>query len=107
MSHSNTNYMKVVLVQVSVLVGRKTLFLYNLHDPENPVELAFQQRYGSVVTYKWCVCTLGINITCLYRVSYSYPDWFLMALIISYNKTYLSVFITSGLSISKHFIEAP
>ncbi|XP_033607097.1 WD repeat-containing protein 19 isoform X3 [Cryptotermes secundus] len=38
---------------VSVLVGRKTLFLYNLHDPENPVELAFQQRYGSVVTYKW------------------------------------------------------
>jgi WD repeat-containing protein 19 len=40
-------------VQVSVLVGRKTLFLYNLHDPENPVELAFQQRYGSVVTYKW------------------------------------------------------
>jgi WD repeat-containing protein 19 len=43
------------LVQVSVLVGRKTLFLYNLHDPDNPVELAFQQRYGSVVTYKWYV----------------------------------------------------
>jgi WD repeat-containing protein 19 len=38
---------------VSVLVGRKTLFLFNLHDPDNPVELAFQQRYGSVVTYKW------------------------------------------------------
>nr|CAD7443869.1 unnamed protein product [Timema bartmani] len=38
---------------VSVLVGRKTLFLYNLHDPDNPVELAFQQRYGAVVTYKW------------------------------------------------------
>ena len=43
------------LVQVSVLVGRKTLFLYNLHDPDNPIELAFQQRYGSVVTYKWYV----------------------------------------------------
>jgi len=43
-------------VQVSVLVGRKTLFLYNLLDPDNPVELAFQQRYGSVVTYKWYVC---------------------------------------------------
>ena len=40
---------------VSVVVGHKTLFLYNLHDPENPVELAFQQRYGSVVTYKWYV----------------------------------------------------
>jgi len=42
-------------LQVSVLVGRKTLFLFNLHDPDNPVELAFQQRYGSVVTYKWYV----------------------------------------------------
>ncbi|KAK7874235.1 hypothetical protein R5R35_006274 [Gryllus longicercus] len=38
---------------VSLLVGKKTLFLYNLHDPDNPVELAFQQRYGSVITYKW------------------------------------------------------
>jgi hypothetical protein len=39
-----------------VLVGRKTLFLCNWHGPDNPVELAFQQRYGSVVTYKWYVC---------------------------------------------------
>ncbi|KAL0273759.1 UNVERIFIED_CONTAM: hypothetical protein PYX00_006365 [Menopon gallinae] len=38
---------------ISVLVGKRTLFLYNLDDPENPIELAFQQRYGSVVTYKW------------------------------------------------------
>lgn len=38
---------------VSILVGKRTLFLYNLDDPENPVELAFQQRYGTVVTYKW------------------------------------------------------
>ncbi|XP_049780005.1 WD repeat-containing protein 19 isoform X1 [Schistocerca cancellata] len=38
---------------VSLLVGKRTLFLYNLHDPDNPVELAFQQRYGHVVTYKW------------------------------------------------------
>lgn len=22
-------------------------------DPENPIELAFQQHYGSIVTYKW------------------------------------------------------
>nr|CAD7453894.1 unnamed protein product [Timema tahoe] len=44
---------KVCEEHVSVLVGRKTLFLYNLHDPDNPVELAFQQRYGAVVTYKW------------------------------------------------------
>ncbi|KAK9743679.1 WD domain, G-beta repeat [Popillia japonica] len=38
---------------VSVIVGKRTLYLYNLTDPENPVELAFQQHYGSIVTYKW------------------------------------------------------
>ena len=59
------------LVQVSVLVGHKTLFLYNLHDPDNPVELAFQQRYGSVVTYKWYVCPVFryCYYTCVQRVS--------------------------------------
>lgn len=39
--------------QVSCIIAKKTLFLYNLNDPENPVELAFQQRYGSIVAYKW------------------------------------------------------
>ncbi|KAL5011631.1 hypothetical protein ScPMuIL_010182 [Solemya velum] len=38
---------------VSVLIGKKTLFLYNLNDPENPIELAFQPRYGNVASYKW------------------------------------------------------
>ncbi|XP_064636625.1 WD repeat-containing protein 19-like isoform X3 [Lineus longissimus] len=38
---------------VSVVIGRKTLFLYNMNDPENPIELAFQQRYGNIVAYKW------------------------------------------------------
>ncbi|XP_063074275.1 WD repeat-containing protein 19 isoform X2 [Engraulis encrasicolus] len=38
---------------VSVAVGRKTLFLFNLNDPDNPIELAFQQRYGSIVSYRW------------------------------------------------------
>ncbi|XP_068702093.1 WD repeat-containing protein 19-like [Montipora foliosa] len=38
---------------VSMIVGRKTLYLYNLNDPDNPVELAFQQRYGNIVAYKW------------------------------------------------------
>ncbi|XP_046339799.1 WD repeat-containing protein 19-like isoform X2 [Haliotis rufescens] len=38
---------------VSVVVGKKTLFLYNINDPENPIELAFQQRYGSIISYKW------------------------------------------------------
>lgn len=38
---------------VSVNVGRQTLFLFNINDPDNPIELAFQQRYGSIVSYKW------------------------------------------------------
>ncbi|EFA01913.1 WD repeat-containing protein 19 isoform X3 [Tribolium castaneum] len=38
---------------VSVIVGKRTLYLYNLLDPDNPIELAFQQHYGSIVTYKW------------------------------------------------------
>ncbi|NXA13229.1 WDR19 protein, partial [Sapayoa aenigma] len=38
---------------VSVVVGKKTLFLFNLNDPDNPIDLKFQQPYGSIVTYKW------------------------------------------------------
>ncbi|XP_063927605.1 WD repeat-containing protein 19 [Zophobas morio] len=38
---------------VSVIVGKRTLYLYNLLDPDNPIELAFQQHYGNLVTYKW------------------------------------------------------
>ncbi|XP_028136974.1 WD repeat-containing protein 19 [Diabrotica virgifera virgifera] len=38
---------------VSLLVSKKTLYLYNLLDPDNPVELAFQPHYGSIVKYKW------------------------------------------------------
>ncbi|NXR07955.1 WDR19 protein, partial [Semnornis frantzii] len=38
---------------VSVVVGKKTLFLFNLNDPDNPIDLKFQQPYGSIVTYRW------------------------------------------------------
>ncbi|XP_071786835.1 WD repeat-containing protein 19-like isoform X1 [Asterias amurensis] len=38
---------------VSASVGKKTLFLFNLEDPDNPIELAFQQRYGAIIAYKW------------------------------------------------------
>ncbi|XP_022086384.1 WD repeat-containing protein 19-like [Acanthaster planci] len=38
---------------VSASVGKKTLFLFNIDDPDNPIELAFQQRYGAIVAYKW------------------------------------------------------
>uniref|UniRef100_A0A8C3Y0S9 WD repeat domain 19 n=1 Tax=Catharus ustulatus TaxID=91951 RepID=A0A8C3Y0S9_CATUS len=38
---------------VSIVVGKKTLFLFNLNDPDNPIDLKFQQPYGSIVSYKW------------------------------------------------------
>ncbi|KAK7098094.1 WD repeat-containing protein 19-like [Littorina saxatilis] len=38
---------------VSVNVGKQTLFLFNINDPDNPIELAFQQRYGMIISYKW------------------------------------------------------
>ncbi|XP_003402665.1 WD repeat-containing protein 19 [Bombus terrestris] len=38
---------------VSLIISKTTLFLYNILDPENPIELAFQKRYGPIVTYKW------------------------------------------------------
>ena len=38
---------------VSINMGGRTILLYNLNDPDNPVELAFQSRYGSIVTYRW------------------------------------------------------
>ncbi|KAI5641884.1 WD repeat-containing protein dyf-2 [Phthorimaea operculella] len=38
---------------ISLIVGKRTLYLYNLLNPDNPIELAFQQRYGSIVAYKW------------------------------------------------------
>jgi len=43
----------ILSAQVSFLKDKKTLVLYALHDPDNPVELAFQQRYGHIVSYQW------------------------------------------------------
>lgn len=38
---------------VSVILGRKVLFIYKIEDPDNPVELAFQAAYGNIVAYEW------------------------------------------------------
>ncbi|KAL1509542.1 hypothetical protein ABEB36_004257 [Hypothenemus hampei] len=38
---------------ISVVVGKRTLYLYKLLDPDNPFELAFQQHYGIIVNYTW------------------------------------------------------
>ncbi|XP_014214190.1 WD repeat-containing protein 19 [Copidosoma floridanum] len=38
---------------VSLIVGKSTLYLYNILDPDNPIELTFQKRYGPIVSYRW------------------------------------------------------
>ena len=38
---------------ISLIMNKKTLFLYNIDNPDNPIELAFQQKYGDVVNYQW------------------------------------------------------
>ena len=54
--------------QVSLVIGHKTLFLYDMDNADNPVELAFQPRYGEIVAYKWC----GEAFAC---VAYGLSHW--------------------------------
>lgn len=36
-----------------MILGKRTLFLYHLHEPDSPTELGFQNRYGQLVQHKW------------------------------------------------------
>lgn len=38
---------------ISLNMAHETLLLYNLSDHSNPVELAFQAKYGEIVSYFW------------------------------------------------------
>lgn len=38
---------------VSCIVNKKIMFLYHIDDPDNPIELAFQSKYGELVNYQW------------------------------------------------------
>ncbi len=38
---------------LSMVIANKTLFFHSMSKPENPVELAFQEKYGNIVTYGW------------------------------------------------------
>ncbi|XP_055600777.1 WD repeat-containing protein 19 [Uranotaenia lowii] len=38
---------------ISMILGKRTLFLYHLPEPDSPTELGFQQRYGSLLQHKW------------------------------------------------------
>lgn len=38
---------------ISFTVSKKSLYLVNLNDADNPIELAFQAKYGTIVDYQW------------------------------------------------------
>ncbi|KAJ1448620.1 hypothetical protein M885DRAFT_538620 [Pelagophyceae sp. CCMP2097] len=42
-----------VETHLSINMGGQSLLLYDLNDPDNPLELAFQQRYGKIVRHEW------------------------------------------------------
>ena len=52
-SHVKSDSQSSEETTVSVVIGHKTLFLYDMDNADNPIELAFQPRYGEITTYKW------------------------------------------------------
>lgn len=38
---------------ISMIIGKRTLYLYYLPEPDSPTELGFQSRYGSLLQHKW------------------------------------------------------
>lgn len=38
---------------ISMILGKRTLFLYHLPEPDQPTELGFQTRYGQLIQHKW------------------------------------------------------
>ncbi|VDO95813.1 unnamed protein product [Soboliphyme baturini] len=39
---------------ISVIITEQNLMLIQLHNPQGPVSLQFQARYGKIVQYRWC-----------------------------------------------------
>lgn len=39
-------------VMVSIVINRRTLYLWKLSEVESPMELEFQDRYGTIVAYE-------------------------------------------------------
>ncbi|XP_014673105.1 PREDICTED: WD repeat-containing protein 19-like [Priapulus caudatus] len=40
-------------LQVSLVLNKKMMYMYNMNNPDSPVQLSFQSRYGLIVSYKW------------------------------------------------------
>jgi WD repeat-containing protein 19 len=38
---------------ISLVLEKKNIFLYSIDEPDKPIELAFQPKYGDIVNYQW------------------------------------------------------
>ncbi|KAJ3113682.1 WD repeat-containing protein 19 [Physocladia obscura] len=38
---------------LSIVLSNKTIFFHSMVNPNSPIELAFQSKYGNIVTYEW------------------------------------------------------
>jgi WD repeat-containing protein 19 len=41
------------LTMLSIVIASKTLFFHTMESPDSPIELAFQSKYGNIVSYGW------------------------------------------------------
>lgn len=48
-----TYMFQICIFQISMIIGRKTLYLYHLPEPDSPAELGFQHKYGALLQHKW------------------------------------------------------
>ena len=46
---------------VSCILNKKIMFLFNIDDPDNPIELAFQSKYGELINYQWYILYIYIH----------------------------------------------
>ncbi|KAF7987479.1 hypothetical protein HCN44_003241 [Aphidius gifuensis] len=57
---------------ISLIINKTRLYLYNLKNPDNPIDIGFQKSYGPIVTYKWygdCYIIIGFEAGYLLLIS--------------------------------------
>ena len=46
-------HLPVFVLQLTLLLGNKAVFVLNVNRKDGPVELTFSERYGDIVEQKW------------------------------------------------------
>lgn len=83
---SNINYSNhKMFLKVSLVKNQKMLFLVDINDSGNPIEMSFTESYGTIVSYSWLV----LSFTHPSIHSFSHP------FIHSFNHLYMHPFISS------------